>query len=141
MKKRAFTLMELIIVLIIIGILSTLGIAYFDPMKENALDNEARANLRLIIAAERTRRMEAGAFYASASPHETNINTNLRLLLPAQANRNWNYVTTVIASVPQQACAQATRNGAGARTWCYRSGTVASPQTDPVRNTCAASCP
>lgn len=140
MKKRAFTLMELIIVLIIIGILSTLGIAYFDPMRESALDNEARANLRLIIAAERTLRMETNAFYASASPHETNINTNLRLLLPAQANRNWNYVTTVIAA-SGQACAQATRNGAGARTWCYRSGTTASPQADPVRSTCAASCP
>lgn len=138
MKNRAFTLMELIIVLIIIGILSTLGISYFDPMRESALDNEARANARLIIAAERTRRMEAGTFYTSTNPHETNINTNLRLLLPT-ANRNWNYRTTVLAS--GEACAQATRNNTGARTWCLRSGTTASPQTEPIRNTCAANCP
>jgi len=140
MKNRAFTLMELIIVLIIIGILSTLGISYFDPMRESALDNEARANARLIIAAERTRRMETNAFYASvaAGDDSPGINSNLRLLLPT-ASRNWNYRTTILAS--GEACAQATRNNTGARTWCYRSGTTASPQADPVRNTCAANCP
>lgn len=137
MKNRAFTLMELIIVLIIIGILSTLGISYFDPMRESALDNEARANARLIIAAQRTRRMETGTFYQTpvgTTNDEGAINTNLRLLLPT-ANRNWNYITrdTTAGSV---ACAQATRNATSGRSWCLRSN-----QADPVRSTCAAGCP
>ena len=134
MKVRAFTLMELMIVIVIIGILATIGVAYFDPMRENALDNEAQSNLRLIIAAERTARMETGAYLASNDMDV--INTSLRLLLPRQANRSWNYQTTVIAA-SGEACAQATRNGAGARTWCFRIG-----RDDPLRGgTCAANCP
>ena len=122
--------------IVIIGILATIGISYFEPLRENALDNEARVNLRLIIAAQRSRRMEQGNYYASAAPHITNINTNLSLLLPAAANRNWNYQTWATNVAPpgvSTCCAQATRNIAGGRTWRMRN-----TENDPVS---ADTCP
>jgi prepilin-type N-terminal cleavage/methylation domain-containing protein len=147
MEKKAFTLIELMIVVVIVGILATLGIAYMVPAKESAIDNEARANLRLTIAAERSRRMESTQYYPSVNTvtatcttggvqgHICHINEELRLLLPLGANRNWDYQTWANnAAVPPTTCAQATRfNGPNVRTWRLRN-----TEADPVR---ASTCP
>jgi type II secretory pathway pseudopilin PulG len=92
-KMKSLTLMELLIVIIIVGIFSTLAITQYGGYRERALDREAIANLRLIQAAERIFRMEQGTYYPAALPDATtnNINTNLHLSLPTGNNRNWNY--------------------------------------------------
>jgi len=74
---------------------------------EKAIDKEAIANLKLIQAAEKIYRMEIGGYYASTPPHIDNINTNLRLELPAGSDRKWDYQTQ--APTPSTCCAQATR--------------------------------
>lgn len=91
-EKRGFTLTELIVVIIIIGILSTLALTHYRPVRERSLDKEALANLRLIEAAQRIYRMEAGFYYPNTgTATTTDMNTNLKLALPPQ---NWSYQTT-----------------------------------------------
>lgn len=131
--KSGITLIEIIIVIIILGVLATLGLTQFGPAREGALDREAQANLRLIIAAARIYRMEIGGYYAAANTAD--INANYRLLLPTPLTPNWNYFTTV--SIPPATCAQATRTltPPADRTWRLRH-TEDEPRNDPPNNTC-----
>ena len=127
------TLIEIIIVIVVIGILVTLGTVNYAPHKERALDREAQANLKLILAAERIYRMEIGVFYDSGTTQPTaitNINTNLRLLVSTAVNRSWDYITTATAG--SACCGQATRT-VGARTWRMRN-----TEDSPVAS---AACP
>ena len=123
--KTGFTITELVVVIIIIGILATLALTHYGSVRERTLNREAQANLRLIIAAARIYRMEVGGYYAA--PNTAAINANYRLLLPTPATANWNYLTTATVNT---CCAQATRAPAG-RTW--RMGDT---EDDPVSNTC-----
>ena len=90
MPKLGFTLMETLVVIIIIGILASLGTISYSGVRERAIGKEAKANLRLIAAAEKIYRMEYGFFYPSTGNETllTNINSFLRLSLTA---RNWDY--------------------------------------------------
>ena len=127
MRWRGFTLLELVMVIIVIGILAAIALPNFTPMKEKALDKEAQASLRLILAAQKIYRME-NIFYFPQSggpPDNTSINSFLKLELPTIAGRAWNYTCT---SSP---CAEATRNGDDSRNWRYLS-----TDTDPVSGAC-----
>ena len=78
--RRGFTLTELIITIIIIGILVTLGLSQYFPLRERAYDKEATTNLKLISAAEKIYRMEIGGFVNCTDTNQTN--ERLRLSLP-----------------------------------------------------------
>ncbi len=123
---RGFTLLELIIVTIIIGILVTLGVGHYGSVKEKTLEKEAQANLELIIAAEKIYKMEKGSYYNGTNTAD--LNSNLTLLLPAGSSANWNYTTQ--ASNANTHCAQANRT-TSAVTWRMRTN-----ETEPVSGTC-----
>ncbi len=89
---RGVTLLEILSVIIIIAILVALALPRFSTMKERALDKEAKANLKLIQAAEKIYRMEYAVYKSCTDTSE--INSNLKLFLPTGDNRNWNYTTT-----------------------------------------------
>lgn len=140
--KRGFTLLELVIVIVIIGILSTFGIAQYRSAHEQALDREAQVNLRLILGAERVWRMEDNnnpPRYTACGPLTNACNTTLRLVIPAGANAQWNYrvnVQAVGANPAQRFAAQATRTRAPVRRWCVREPTVATPDPAPTAGAC-----
>lgn len=96
---KSVTILEILTVIIIIGILAALALPNFGRMRERALDNEAKANLKLIQAAEKIYRMETGYYYpdVSFSPVFTNdINDQLKLFV---SGNNWAYkaITSVTA--------------------------------------------
>jgi len=130
--------MEMIVVILIIGILATLGLTHYGAYKEKTLDREAQANLRLIIAAERIYRMEISRYFpydgGTVTAIETagGINPNLRLSLTEQ---NWDYATVSVVGLTNTACGLATRvNGPDTRTWRLRN----IGETEPVAN---GTCP
>lgn len=85
--KKSFTLIEMIVVIVITGILSAIGMVTYSAIKEKAANREAKAILLLIQVAQRSYRMEHFPyFYPCPSPTSTSditlINSNLRLSLP-----------------------------------------------------------
>ncbi len=63
--KKGFTLLELIVVIIILGILATLGFSQYMKMVEKGRSAEARMVLGQIRTAQETYKLEQGS-YASA---------------------------------------------------------------------------
>ncbi|PIQ87844.1 MAG: hypothetical protein COV73_01970 [Candidatus Omnitrophica bacterium CG11_big_fil_rev_8_21_14_0_20_43_6] len=107
--KRGYTLIEILVVVVIIGILASLGLPNYFKLQEKSLDREAKASLALIRAAERVYRMEIGFYYPdSGSKSVSDINTDLKLSLPTSSPK-WTYSVTTPGGL-----ATAARSG---RTW------------------------
>jgi prepilin-type N-terminal cleavage/methylation domain-containing protein len=123
LQKKGVTLIEFLIVIIIIGILVILSLPQYSQIRERAFDREAKANLRLIQAAERFYRLELGCYYASTDTGD--MNTNLKLSLPSTTNRRWSYSTKA------NNCSQADRYPGSERHWRLQDN-----EKEPAEGTC-----
>ena len=136
--KSGFTLIEMIITVIIIGILATFAVPQYIATQEKALDKEAQANLVLIQAAENLYKIESGVFLgATSATAHADLSTNLQIALPP-AGGKWNYTATRTAAAganPEKLCAQAARNQDSGRTWTLMD-TCAAPKLSA-----ACTCP
>ncbi len=133
--RRGYTLVEIVIVLIIIGIVVSFAVPQFAVTKERALDKEAKASLALMRAAERIYKMELGSYYplAGSTSVIADINTYLKLNLPPAASSNWSYTVFSTGVV------QAVRSG---RTWALDStGSCENPTCAGVGCFEAGGCP
>jgi prepilin-type N-terminal cleavage/methylation domain-containing protein len=111
-KIRAFTLTEMMIVIIIVGVLAILAVNQFYGPREQALEREATANLKLIAAAEKIYRLEVGG-YISAADTDT-VNKQLSLMLP-ELNPKWAYKIANVSGTGDTFTGYAGRtNGTGA---------------------------
>jgi type II secretory pathway pseudopilin PulG len=82
----------LLVVIIIVGILSTIAVNTFFASTERARDREAQANLKLISAAEKIYRLENSGYIKLDTA--TEINQVLRLTLPVDG-KYWTYSVAV----------------------------------------------
>jgi len=98
--KKSFTLIELIMVVIIIGILAGIGLPMYRKAVLKARDREAQAMLRLIKEAERSYYLDQGDYVDCTSTDD--CNAKLGLDLPSQY---WSYEVNITGT--DQFCAHA----------------------------------
>ncbi len=94
-KESAFTLFEMVIVVVILGILVSMAMPKFAKTIEDAKNKEAIAALKLIRTAERMYYIDYDEYY----PHgtggaENNLNTINRDLNLALESGDWTYSIT-----------------------------------------------
>ncbi|MFH1190907.1 MAG: prepilin-type N-terminal cleavage/methylation domain-containing protein [Candidatus Omnitrophota bacterium] len=111
LKRKGFTAIEILVVLVIIGTLAALAWPNYMAIKEKSLNREAQASLALIRAAEKIYRMEGGFYYPYGviTNNVGLINTNLRLSLTESASASW----TISLDGRSTGSAQALRQGGG----------------------------
>ena len=90
--KKAFTLMEIMIVIAIIGILVAISLPNYGKMKDASLGKEANLTLKLIQDAEQFYHIEHEAYLSCSN--STAINSGLKLYIPT-GSPNWNYTVSV----------------------------------------------
>ena len=116
LKIKAYTLVEIMVVLVIVGVLAALAWPNYMAIKEKTLNREAKASLALIRAAEKIYRMEQGFYYPRPVGLVTtvsDINSYLKLSLPQSATVNW---SISVNSNPTEV-ARATRTSSDGRVW------------------------
>lgn len=91
--KRAITLIELIIVVIIVGVLAGFALPKYTRAREKAKDKQAQVILGLIRSAQRAYRMELHHYYPPpAAPSVGDIPTiNSNLGLDLVDDGSWSY--------------------------------------------------
>ena len=146
-KESSFTLLEILIVIIIIGILAALGYINYARVQENNLDKEAQSDLRVILTAESLYRMQSttDSFLQPSPNTNAGINTAFDLSLPtlncATSNSNcyWEYSIPIATS--SAFCAQALRNGNNGRSWCItQQATTSELMNCPCACPCTCTC-
>lgn len=140
-----FTLLEILMVVVIIGILASLALPQFGKSKEHALGQEARASLKLIAAAERIYRMESSnnAYVScsclSSDDCKNNVNGCNYLLKLSLTTNNWTYSATASGTgVNAVFTANAERSGSNGYLDCQYSFAYNDSDGEPDPNT---SCP
>ncbi|MDD5355544.1 MAG: prepilin-type N-terminal cleavage/methylation domain-containing protein [Candidatus Omnitrophica bacterium] len=131
--KKAFTLLELIVVVVIIGILAGIMVPSYTRARERAIDKQAKSILSLLRSAERNYKMETGVYYpaGTSTTSLSDINSNLNLDLVDDGN--WDYTVAAWNSGATFIAALYRNKGGYIRTWTITSNTV--------NATCSGTCP
>ena len=89
--KNAFTLVELIIVIIIIGILATFAVTHYGSVKQKVHDKEAIANLKMLLLAQKYYYEDNSAYYGGGLGITDIAQINHNLGVSLTGNTYWNY--------------------------------------------------
>ena len=94
--SSGFTLMEVLITIVIIGVLAGLAVPMYQSTVEEARSNEAKANLQVIYLAEKIFQLDNSEYYPKASGTETDY-TNINKFLKADLSQQY-YTLKIVAS-------------------------------------------
>jgi prepilin-type N-terminal cleavage/methylation domain-containing protein len=103
-RRPGWTLIELLIVVVMVGIVASLALPNYSRMKEATYDKEAIASLKLVAAAEKVYRLERGYFSEATSTQA--VNENLKLSLPTGNDKKWDYTITGASTISFTSTAQ-----------------------------------
>ncbi len=132
-ERAGFTLAEVLIVVVILGVLAGLAIPSYTNSIEQSRANEAQANLNIIYTAEKIYKVNNGTFWAppgtpivvgSSDPSYTSDNSvNYKLNIDLAPPEFYPIASIVAAGSGDTATftATATRNGGG---WVGRSASI-----------------
>jgi prepilin-type N-terminal cleavage/methylation domain-containing protein len=98
MKKKSFTLIELLIVVIVIAILATLALPQYVKAVERAKDGKAKHHLALIAEAEKMYRADNDAYIAVSGDAVNAALGNYVELVEVDNDTDWTYSGTASAS-------------------------------------------
>jgi prepilin-type N-terminal cleavage/methylation domain-containing protein len=90
-EETAFTLVELIIVVIIIAVLAGIAIPGFLGAQKHAIDSDAQTQLKLIQTAEKVYEMEQQQYIGCGSNSDCNDKLGLELPPNTANGGKWNY--------------------------------------------------
>ncbi|MBU2251552.1 MAG: type II secretion system GspH family protein [Candidatus Omnitrophica bacterium] len=127
---KSFTLIELLVVIVVLSILAGIAVPGYIGVKQKIRDQGAKANLRLIYAAEKNYRIEARNYTTTTDTG----NTNELLSLDLSDADHWAYsVPQADNSVtPATFCAEATHGeGSSIEAWH-----LSSADPEPAEGTC-----
>jgi len=116
MKTQGFTLIEVIVTVVIVGILAAMALPMFSRAMETTKAREAKAALQQIRTGERIYRVELNTYFYSTlalgdKEKIEELNDKLRLYLDVRDNRNWDYRAEVGETPESTFTATATRIG------------------------------
>jgi prepilin-type N-terminal cleavage/methylation domain-containing protein len=138
MVKNGFTLIEIVVVMVIIGILTTLSIIHYISVRELALDKEAIMNLKVLQAAEKSYCIDMNSYYPStgSTSNIADIISNLKVSISVGSPARWIY--TVFCN----GCSRAVRNGSDGRGWFLTiNDTDGEPNKVTATDNCPSACP
>lgn len=101
-KKQAFTLMEIVVVVVIIGVLAGILVPQYVKAREKSMNNQVIALLNTIKAAEKSYLLSYGKYYNAGYPHVTDtttINEGLGLNLDP-TNKYWDWEVAAYLNGP-----------------------------------------
>jgi len=131
-EKTGFTMIELLVVLIIVGVLVSLNMGNFSRSSEKNKAKEAEANLRLIYSAQQRYYLGEGKYYNCTSPcDDISDSSNLGIELEGDS---FTYSINATTS-PVSWTARATRAGSGLA--CSGRNMTITNQGGPIQKECA----
>ena len=104
-NTKAFTLVEIMIVIVILAIVAGMAIPAYNGTVERSRENEAVTNLNIIHMGEKIANINNGAFWGPGAPTVLQINTNLNVDISTQY-----YDITALGVAGTVYTATATRN-------------------------------
>jgi len=114
LKKKGFTLVEILVVLVSISILAALAWPNYLSIKEKTLNREAKAILLLMRTVEKSYKMEHGEYYPELTSTSviSDINRDLKLSVTVS-----NWAITLDTTTSGSEFALATRSASDRRVW------------------------
>ncbi len=116
-KKTAFTLIELLIVVVVVAILATFALPGFIEMQKKAKDRDARTQLKRIQEAEKTYRLRNGN-YTACDFDAVTVAPDCNLVLELDlSDQRWDYAVTVNNAASPPTFSATASGGEGTDDW------------------------